>query len=183
MEEEENNDTKRFLSVFIITTNTRFFTLKRRKRKNQSIPTHVPDTFIIDVDSTSVDKEKNATTSIYLTINTDTEFWRIIDKLNWKDKSDGNCNKYTICKLSSEEINFLKLNISTYTQQLQLAINSYVSLTELSSTDKKEFLYHIVAKGVDFYNSCIFEPAFCQYILGENEFQSLYTYLDKSTNL
>ncbi len=172
--EEKNIDTKRYLSKFIINKNSRFFILKERERRN--ITTSGAEAFV------PVDGERGHPLHSETTGANVVEFWRIINKLNWKDKSDGICNKYTIYKLSSKERNFLKLNISIYTQQLQLIINSddseiNASFIELSSTDKQEFLYHITAKGVDFYNACILEPAFCQYILGENEIQTLYAYL------
>jgi len=113
--------------------------------------------------------------------NIDTNFWRIITKLRWRDKSEIICNKRTLKVLTYIELYFLKEHICSYVRELRRVIEPLGLFNDQHFQHSEirilNFLYHIVAKGTEFYNGCIIEPAFCQYILGCMEMQPLYTYL------
>lgn len=108
--------------------------------------------------------------------NKETYFWRLIDKLKWQDKSDQICNKNTLYNLTHDECLFIAHNISLYATSLENIFDKNL-FVDLDDDQKKNFLYHIIAKGSQFYNISIIEPAFCQYIFAGDECQPLYTIL------
>ena len=157
----KGNEDERFVTTCIIQDNTRFFNLKKR------------DSCVSEAGRIAISED----------VNPDTEFWRIITKLNWRDRSERVCNRRNVLGLNLYEIRFLRENITKYVHQLQIVVEplGILSNENFRGNDRersiKNFLYHIVAKGVDFYNGCIIEPTFCQYILGEKEYQDIYTHL------
>lgn len=123
-------------------------------------------------------------------VDTDKIFWNIISILDWKDKSEY-CNKRKLNRLTFKQRIFLRKNILLYTTELYKVIeksstqrvrnifnNPYFNIDMAKRETKiNNVLYHIVAKGSQFYHACIIDPEFAMYIVGEMEFLPLYTYL------
>jgi hypothetical protein len=66
------------------------------------------------------------------------------------------------------------LELST---ELQTAIDNVTgALAEMDATTKLNFLFHVIAKGEQFYMSAISDPDFCLYML--DQWQPLYTYMN-----
>lgn len=117
--------------------------------------------------------------------NIDSEFWKIINKLAWKDKSECRCDSRRLNRLTRKQRTFLRRNIVSYARELRSVVeplgifdDPYFNVALERENRINNAIYHMVAKGSQFYNACIVEPEFSMYIIGEMEFQSLYTYLN-----
>jgi len=160
----KKKDKKRTPCDYIINNNTSFYKLKT---VSDPIKQSALKTIMHDLTDNNI---------------MDITFWKIIHKLNWRDRSELICNRRTLSKLTTEEQYFLKIYIISYFDELQNVIkttgiftDSYFNIPE----NVLNFIYHIIAKGREFYNVCIIEPTFCEYILGEMEVQNLHTFLNE----
>ncbi len=104
------------------------------------------------------------------------KFWSFITKLRWRDKGESICAKSTLQNLMKTQLHFVITHIHEYAKNLKDVINPEL-FADFTEENKNNFLYHIVAKGSQFYNACIIDPDFCLYLLSSMEFQSLYTYM------
>lgn len=111
---------------------------------------------------------------IYL--NNEEKFWNYIQKLSWRDKSEAKCSDNNLMNLTRNDLNFVVHNIDIYASALLDVMNSDIMI-DFNEEKKKNILYHIIGKGSQFYHACIIDPEFCSYIIGENEFYPLYSYM------
>ena len=57
------------------------------------------------------------------------------------------------------------------------------AINKLSEVDKNNFLFHLIAKGVEYYNNILIgEIDFCTYLLENNTWQNLYSFMEEVLN-
>lgn len=108
------------------------------------------------------------------------KFWRIIDTLSWKNSDEKKMTKNDIKReLSSEEIEYLKKympDMATHVEESTRPLGWYSSVDE---NTVKNYTYHVVALGYQYYLSSSIDPTFIQYIWDSNPkiYQDLYSML------
>jgi hypothetical protein len=108
------------------------------------------------------------------------QFWKIIGLLGWRNKSDGEAKLHHIQRnLKTQEIAYLKQHIDTYASHIEDNLKKYGWLSKASTTQIKNFTYHVVGLGQQTYLSSISDPEFIQFIWDSNppEYQNLYDML------
>jgi hypothetical protein len=135
-------------------------------------------------------KEKPIDTKL---ISSEEKFWEYIEKLRWTDKSDRVISPNFIKAKIRSDLNdadlaafkqYLNKNMETLSNKLQLegvfALPLFNSSDPNSEKNKKDLLSHIVARGSIIYSSICEDPAFANYLVGEDsspDYQSLYSCL------
>lgn len=112
------------------------------------------------------------------------DFWKIIDDLNWTDKSEGIMDIDRIINtIRFNTVNIQKLR-NEFTAKYDLVYNKIIDHDRISDdkilsndialNDIKSFISHIIGKGKNFYDLILDSPITSKYILTENEYQNLY---------
>jgi hypothetical protein len=101
--------------------------------------------------------------------------------LHWRDKDTEIMN---IRKLNIIETNVLQdmYYVMCYlADNLATLITPYTgALDDLNTTNKYNFLFHVLAQGKEFYYNVLDEPEFCLYLL--DQYQPLYSFMKKNCN-
>lgn len=108
------------------------------------------------------------------------KFWRIIDTLSWKNSDEKKMTKNDIKReLSSEEIEYLKKYIPDMAIHVEESTRPLGWFTSVDVNTVKNYTYHIVALGYQYYLSSSIDPTFIQYIWDSNPkiYQDLYSML------
>ena len=105
-------------------------------------------------------------------------FWIIINKLKWRDSDEERRNIFYIRRyLSNNEIRFIYNHFPLYANKLEEKL-----ILDINNIEKKNLLYHIIARGYNYYNAVLNEPELCLYLRNNNLVQPLYSMLVNLTN-
>jgi hypothetical protein len=105
------------------------------------------------------------------------KFWRIIEVLSWKNSDEQKMSKNEIKRvLSVEEITYLKNHINEIASHVEEATRPLGWYTNTDDITIKNFTYHIVALGYQYYLSALSDPTFIQFIWDAHPkiYQNLY---------
>ena len=108
-------------------------------------------------------------------INAD-NIYNYLNLLQWRDKDEQIMTIKNIKKIDKVHINGIINTMKILSIDLRKAIdNKTGALGSMSEEECNNFLFHIIAKGQQFYFETIADPEFCLYLL--DQYQPLYTYL------
>ena len=116
------------------------------------------------------------TANIHVSVMSEDEFWKEIDKIRWLDVSERTMNVQTTQNRIRENMNSEQLKLFTeYLEKYMAELKSTMEkkgYTELS----EEFLSHVVGKGGVFYYNVLEDPDFATYLLA-GEAQNLWHFI------
>ena len=120
----------------------------------------------------SVNYPSNITEEI--TIN---QLFKQLTALRWCDRDE---RKLTANSLNVLNIQTLRTIVPTM-DKLAIELTRSISnetrvLDNMNAEEKNNFLYHIIAKGREFYFSVVTDPEFCLYLL-DDQYQPLYSFI------
>ena len=100
------------------------------------------------------------------------KFWKFIDELNWRDRSQGSRSRPdAIEELNVASLNSFKNYFWKYFDELKSVFeekNIFDSLErELEEDEQNALLSHIIAKGQVYYATIMKEPYFCGALVGK----------------
>lgn len=101
--------------------------------------------------------------------------------LNWRDKDEQIMTVNALNKINDMHLRSLFNEMKTKANSLYEVISSETSLTFDNDEEKYNFLFHIIAKGRDFYHNVILDPTFCLYLM--DQYQNLYTFMKQKLRL
>jgi len=111
-------------------------------------------------------------------INDDIFFWEIIDKIEWKDKSEGEIDftvyngKIRRFMISDDSRRKFHELLNKYIEELREIYKKYNhDIFNRPIDDQDAFFSHIIAKGQVYYITMKEDPAFSLYLLDPVEFQ------------
>jgi hypothetical protein len=89
----------------------------------------------------------------------------LLTKLNWCDV-DERCITYNVLnRINCDELKQLIPDMIKIADELFDSVNTKTgALDDMEETDKYNFLFHVIAKGHQFYFSSITDPIFCTYL-------------------
>lgn len=124
-----------------------------------------------------VDK-KSGDNNNYDIISIDKAF-RNLALLGWRDKDEAIMNRKCLNKLSRYySITELVKVMNKLAADLESAISTVTgALDSMEDIERKNFLYHVIAKGETMYYHSLEDPDFCLYML--DQYQPLYTFLQE----
>ena len=101
----------------------------------------------------------------------------LLTSLNWCDKDSGTRCIRDLRNIDTTKLNQLMPTMFKLADELYTAVHSNTgALDDMEDIDKYNFLFHVIAKGQQFYFSCIVDPEFCTYILPD-QYQSLCNFI------
>lgn len=119
--------------------------------------------------------------NIILRPDDEEKFWRIISTLAWSNSSENRMGLNDIrTNLDANEIKYIKDHIAYYASHVEDETSKLGWFTNSNIYEKKNFTYHVVALGYQYYLSAITDPTgFVQFIWDSNpqEYQNLYEFL------
>jgi hypothetical protein len=109
-------------------------------------------------------------------IQTVQNFWEYINRLEWRDRSDGHVSSAAINNLTAIERQSWNAFFNQNLNALENKLNISRFFDQFGVTDpvlKKTIMCHIIAKGRQFYIAVLDDPVFTEYLVGSEpqEFQ------------
>jgi len=131
-----------------------------------------------DDEYNDLDDEKLDDNDIINITNTDKAF-RSLTLLGWRDKDEATMTTKCLSKLPRDyPITELVKVMDKLAADLESALSSVTgALDSMDAIEKKNFLYHVIAKGESMYYYSLEDPDFCLYML--DQYQPLYSFLQK----
>jgi hypothetical protein len=109
--------------------------------------------------------------------------FQLLTGLQWRDKDEAVMKPQQLNKINLVQLRQLLPTMRKLADELFTAIHSNTgALDDMDEEDKYNFLYHVIAKGSQFYFSAITDPEFCMYLLldeDNKQYQPLYTYIKR----
>ena len=105
------------------------------------------------------------------------EMFKQLSKLHWRDKDELKMTRSALTRLprKKEELRTLFNTMLNYASELSQIINAKITLPNLTHEEEYDFLFHILAKGEEFYNAVKQDPDMCLYLI--EQCQQLYMFL------
>lgn len=104
--------------------------------------------------------------------------FELLKKLQWHDRDEFLMTPVVLNKFSDIELRLMFETMKILADELMPAIESKTgALAGMSTSDKYDFLFHIIAKGRDLYFQTSVDPDFCLYLL--DNYQPLYSFMKK----
>jgi hypothetical protein len=100
--------------------------------------------------------------------------------MNWCDKDVAIRTISSINSINTNTLRELMPTMKQLADELKTAVSNHTAALEsLDEEEQYNFLFHIIAKGEQFYISCCVDPGFCAFIIPEGNYQNLFTMLKK----
>jgi len=107
------------------------------------------------------------------------KLFALLAGLRWCDRDEHIMQPRQLNRIDCSELRWLMPVMMKISDELFTAIHSTTgALDDMEVEQKYNFLFHIIAKGQQYYFSCITDPEFCTFLL-PNNFQPLCTYIMK----
>jgi len=103
----------------------------------------------------------------------DSDFWKLVQRLNWVDKSDRICNKYNMRGISKPQRVILQNEFSCRMGDLSDSLDNISAFSNLSLSVQCDVINHIIAKGKDFYIACVTDCSWAEFIIEGKEYQKI----------
>jgi hypothetical protein len=101
--------------------------------------------------------------------------------LHWRDKDEFKMPTTALNHISTNDVKRIFPVMLKLSNDLELSISrSTGALDSLTNEEKKNFLFHVIAKGESMYYQSIADPDFCIYML--DQYQPLFTMMRNKIN-
>ena len=104
--------------------------------------------------------------------------FEILAKINWKDKDEQVIYDRCFDHLKLSDLLFIKNNMQIIANKLYDILDKFSSFNSRPTGQKKDILFHIIAKMRELYVCVIDDPEFGLYTI--DQYQPFYTYLERS---
>lgn len=105
------------------------------------------------------------------------EVLQFLYNLNWRDKDEGIMNVNYLKNIDIRKLATYMPTMIKLSNDLLTALNNRIPINNLTELERKNFLFHAMSKGSNYYYSCMDDPDFALYLL--DQYQDLYTALQK----
>jgi hypothetical protein len=101
------------------------------------------------------------------------DFWKIIDKFNWRNKDEQVINISSV----SEQLQSKITNKTEFKNIFNELMDNLKNNINITHPDKKQIYSHVIGLGENFYNLVNAEPEILNFIINADLYQDLYTAL------
>jgi hypothetical protein len=138
-----------------------------------------------DVRTPPIVSKAHDQTDLSVTINSQQQadyVFRILPNLQWRDRDEFKMTASAINNISMNDLIRIFPVMNQLADDLDRAVSASTgALESLTPDEKRNFLFHVIAKGETMYYQSIADPDFCLYML--DQYQPLYTMMKKKVDI
>lgn len=109
------------------------------------------------------------------------KLFTLLAGMAWCDKDVAIKTIDSVNRINMNTLQELIPTMKQLAEELKIEINKCTAALEsLDEENQYNFLFHIIAKGQQYYNSCCIDPEFCTFIIPMRNYQNLFTMIKQS---